>query len=200
MKENQMKGNKIMKKVFILILAMLILCQATVVAAPNQMKKEVVSVVRPHVTLEPVEPGWIPDPNCYYVPWAEDVKLKLTLEDFDLLCRTTYCEAGNQSLRAQQMVALVILFRILDDRFPNNIHDVIYEGDGWQFNVVWRPDFDYVDYHQGGDITELACYLAIATYPEDPFDMLYFMSGDYHSGSYCNDYDYDGDMYFSVAN
>ena len=134
------------------------------------------------------------DSTHYYIPWAD---IKISLEEFKLLCRTTYCEAGNQSFEAQKFVATVILFRILDKDFPDNLHDVVYQGDGVQFNVIWRSDFDYVDFRQGADLTETACFLAIATYPEDPFDTVYFASGGYHTGSFAKDYKQIGDMYFS---
>ncbi len=134
------------------------------------------------------------DLTHYYIPWAD---ITISLEEFKLLCRTTYCESGNQSLEAQKLVATVILFRILDEDFPDNLHDVVYQDNGVQFNVVWRSDFEYVDFRQGADLTETACFLAIATYPEDPFDTVYFASGGYHTGSFAKDYKQIGDMYFS---
>lgn len=138
------------------------------------------------------------DLEYYYVPWAD---IRISRAEFDLLCRTTYCEAGNQSLDAQRMVATVIINRIISEDFPNSMHDVIYQvyNGKPQFTVICRADFDTVDYRQGADLTEVACFLAIATYPEDPPDMLYFRSEYYHSHSFADDYKPDGDMYFSLA-
>ena len=152
-------------------------------------EKEAAAVMEPEAL--PEEPV---DLTHYYIPWAD---IKISLEEFKLLCRTTYCEAGDQSLEAQKLVAMVILFRILDEDFPDNLHDVVYQDNGVQFNVVRRSDFDYVDFRQGADLTETACFLAIATYPEDPFDTVYFASGGYHTGSFAKDYKQIGDMYFS---
>ena len=136
------------------------------------------------------------DLGHYYIPWAD---LTITLDDFDLLCRATYCESGNQSMEAQRLVAVVIINRILSKDFPNNMHDVIYQGNGTQFNVVRRADFNYVDFRQGNDLTETACFLAIATAPEEPSNLLYFRSGYYHKGSRYENYTQDGAMFFSLG-
>lgn len=136
------------------------------------------------------------DLNNYYIPWAD---ITISLDEFDLLCRTTYCESGNQSLEAQRLVAVVIINRILSEDFPNNMRDVVYQDNGTQFNVVRRPDFNYVDFRQGKDLTETACFLAIATAPEEPSNLLYFRSGYYHHGSRYENYTQDGAMFFSLG-
>ena len=203
-----------MKKLFINILILLILGLgvAARIDAMTVVSAEVAPVQQPFtysreaaevkalslIQDEPIykAPEPMVDLENYYVPWAD---IKISLKEFDLLCRTTYCEAGNQSLRAQQLVATVILNRILSEDFPDNMHDVVYQGNGTQFNVVRRSDFLTVDYRQGRDITETACFLALATYPETDFKMLYFRSGYYHGGSSYINYIHDGDMYFSLG-
>ena len=60
----------------------------------------------------------------------------LTLEELEamygegfinLLSRAVEAEAGNQDLKGRQLVADVILNRIDSDRFPNDLHNVIYQ-------------------------------------------------------------------------
>ena len=136
------------------------------------------------------------DYDTYYIPWAD---ISISVDDFKLMCRAVYCESGNQTLEAQRLVAIVILNRILSEDFPNNMHDVIYQGGGTQFNVVRRSDFNYVDFRQGKDLTETACFLAIAQCSEEPSNLLYFRSGHYHNGSRYKNYTQDGDMFFSLG-
>ena len=151
--------------------------------------------IRPHVTLEPVEPGYIPDADHYYIPWAD--RLKISLDDFELLCQTTQCEAGNQSMECKKYVARAILNRLYSDKFPNTMHDVIYQrnsnGDP-QFSVIDDcENFPYT--HPVADSTETACYLAIAEADDIPNDMLYFNSIGYFS--WATNYKKIGAMYFS---
>lgn len=133
----------------------------------------------------------------YYVPWISDRNGKevyLSEKDWKLLCTTVCCEAGNQSVEAQRLVAVTILNRVGSDYFPDTLKKVIYQGDGKQFNVVrWEGFPEAYDYTED---TELACYLAIATYPEEPQSMLFFRSGHYFEEY--EPYTKDGDMYFSL--
>ena len=135
--------------------------------------------------------------NDYYVSWISErngKEIYLSEKDWKLLCTTVWCEAGNQTVEAQRLVAVTILNRVGSDYFPNNLHDVIFQGNGKQFSVVKKPGFP--DAYSYTDDTELACYLALATYPEEPASMLFFRSGHYFAeyGPYVN----EGDMYFSL--
>lgn len=188
-----------MKKIIAIIifsLICLVISHPISIAAPgdqiNEQINEQIKQQRRHITLEPVEPEWIPDPNCYYIPWAGN--MKISLEDFDLLCHTVFCEAGNQSLEAQKLVAITIINRIASSKFPNSMQDVIYQDNGKQFNVVRWDGFP--EAYQYTDQVETACYLAIATDSSVPMEMLFFRSG-YYFSEY-EPYTYDGDMYFSV--
>ena len=134
----------------------------------------------------------------YTITWAdeENLSVKISNEDFKLLCHTVFCESGNQSEEAQTKVARVILFRMLDDRFPNTVKEVVYQGGGTQFNVVrWNG---FPDAYPYPDTTEIACFKAICEYPFEDRGMLFFRSGYYFPNytRYCN----YGDMYFSLAN
>lgn len=47
--------------------------------------------------------------------------------DYELLCKITYAEAGNQTMEQQTAVAAIILNRVENDSFPNSIKDVIMQ-------------------------------------------------------------------------
>ena len=133
----------------------------------------------------------------YYVSWISEKfgkEIYLSDADFKLLCHTVHEEAGNQSVEAQRLCAVTILNRVGSDYFPDNLHDVVYQGNGKQFNVVRKPGFP--DAYEITDDTELACFYAIATYPMEPGSMLFFRSGHYFAEyePYVN----EGDMYFSL--
>ena len=49
-------------------------------------------------------------------------------DDIECMSRNIYHEAGNQSKAGMIAVARVVMNRVQDRRFPNNVCDVIYEG------------------------------------------------------------------------
>lgn len=56
------------------------------------------------------------------------------VEDIKEVALVVHAEAGNQDLLGKILVASVIENRVNDSRFPNNVHDVIWQSG--QFNVV----------------------------------------------------------------
>ena len=87
--------------------------------------------------------GAMPEvPFLYYQ--AEPVRgdprydFELTQEEIELLACLVWAEAQGESADGQQAVAEVALNRLASDRFPNNLHDVIY-GEG-QFRSVSQLD------------------------------------------------------------
>lgn len=82
------------------------------------------------------------EPFVYYV--AEPVRgdprydFELTQEEIELLACLVWAEAQGESADGQQAVAEVALNRLASDRFPNNLHDVIY-GEG-QFRSASQLD------------------------------------------------------------
>lgn len=138
------------------------------------------------------------DTENYTITWADEegCNVKITNEEFKLLCHTVFCESGNQTEEAQVKVARVILFRMLDDRFPNTLSEVIYQGGGTQFNVVRWKGFPNAYPYTG--TTEIACFRAICECPTEPFDMLAFRSGyAFKWGIAMAHTPSDGDMYFT---
>lgn len=53
--------------------------------------------------------------------------IEVTQKEADELLRIAWCEAGNQGPDGQLYVMSVIINRVNNPEFPNNIHDVIYQ-------------------------------------------------------------------------
>lgn len=127
--------------------------------------------------------------NDYYCAWGD---FSLTQEEYNLLLTTVYCESGNQPLETQTLTALVILNRLADNRFPNNLHDVIYAKGA--FSVTRWKDFENKGWTEQ---VEKAVQSALAE-NNHPRDMFYFRTGHYHS--WAVDYMKSGKVYFSTRN
>ncbi len=139
----------------------------------------------PELPAEPTRPEVN---DGYFIPWCEQY---ITNDEFRLVAKTVYAEAGNQSLECQRLVAVVIFNRLASDKFPDNVHDVIYAQNA--FEVTQRSDWDELTFT---DQAELATYLAIATYPFEPKDLYFFRDSHYHGFGYR--YLQDGAMYFNT--
>ena len=63
---------------------------------------------------------------------------KYTKEEINLLESVAYLEAGNQGLLGMRLVVDVILNRVESAKFPNNIHDVIFQPG--QFSTARKID------------------------------------------------------------
>lgn len=63
----------------------------------------------------------------------------LSLSEFDLLARTVRAESGGMSETANIATANVVLHRVDNDLFPNNVYDVIHQP--YQFEVVDRGTY-----------------------------------------------------------
>ena len=57
------------------------------------------------------------------------------LEAIMCLALNTYHEAKNQSFVGQVAVAQVVMNRVEDDRYPNNVCDVVKQG----LTYKWKP-------------------------------------------------------------
>ena len=51
----------------------------------------------------------------------------LTMDEQYLLASLAMCEAGNQDTEGKALVILTVLNRVADPRFPNTIHDVVFQ-------------------------------------------------------------------------
>lgn len=61
--------------------------------------------------------------EAYYA----DIAAIITESERELLAKATYLEAGNQSMTGQRAVVEVILNRVMDDKFPDTIEEVLYQ-------------------------------------------------------------------------
>lgn len=61
--------------------------------------------------------------------------------ELDILSRVVYAEAGMDGIpdECQQLVAMVVLNRVNDPRFPNNIYDVVFQKG--QYACTWSGTF-----------------------------------------------------------
>lgn len=118
--------------------------------------------------------------------WADIV---LDETELDLLKTTVYCEAGNQSLETQYMVALTILNRLADG-YASDLRGVIYQKGA--FAVTKWSNFEQRGWTEQ---VEQAVEMALQTNVH-PRDMYYFRDSYYHS--FANNYKCSGSMYFST--
>jgi len=56
-------------------------------------------------------------------------KIKVTQSEYDNLLRIVEAESGGEDLVGKMLVANVVLNRVEDEHFPNNINDVIFQSD-----------------------------------------------------------------------
>ncbi len=61
--------------------------------------------------------------KAYYA----DIATSITENERELLAKATYLEAGNQSMTGQRAVVEVILNRVMSDKFPDTIEEVLYQ-------------------------------------------------------------------------
>lgn len=130
-------------------------------------------------------------PNELRVAWSD--KIKLTMEDFYMICNTVQHEVGNCSAQEQVMVALTILNRINSESFPDTVYDVLTAPK--QYNPA------YADYSEFGwsEMVEQSVTYAMEKNEYHP-DMVYYRANHYFSGSYQIPYMNVGGCWFSLQN
>lgn len=125
--------------------------------------------------------------QSYICKWLDT---EISQEDFELLCRTTFCEAGNQDFETQKMACLTILNRLKSNRFPDTIHDVIYSKNAYE--VTTWSNFNSIEW------TEQVEQAVISALQENnhPADMFYFRTEHFHT--FGESYIKSDDLYFSL--
>ena len=123
----------------------------------------------------------------YVCEWLD---MEISKEEFELLCRTTFCEAGNQDFETQKMVCLTILNRIQSEKFPNTISGAVYDKNAYE--VTTWSDFETKEW------TEQAEYAVLSALKENnhPGDMYYFRTEHFHT--FGESYLKSDDLYFSL--
>jgi len=111
-------------------------------------------------------------------------RVAATDEDKALMARVVMSEASLLNFDGKCAVANTIINRVLSDKFPDTIEEVIYQR--YQFSLADNGEPD------------AACYDAVEaalTYEQFPTDMFYFRTGHYHT--FAEDYCQIGNTYFS---
>lgn len=80
----------------------------------------------------------IPSKKPLTITLSDGSQYVVTSQDEELLARLVHAEARGESLEGQIAVAAVVVNRVKSPKFPNTIHDVIYEPG--QFTPVERND------------------------------------------------------------
>lgn len=104
-----------------------------------------------------------------------DQEYEFELEELAILVQA---EAGNQDLKGKRLVVDVVLNRVDSDRFPNSIHDVIYQKN--QFSTITDGAYDKAMW----EVTD-ECFEAVRLELEERLDyeILFFTAGNYNK--YC---------------
>lgn len=92
-----------------------------------------------------IEPIAIQTCSEMYRTRYDEVKTSLIEEDVELVALLVDCEAGNQDELGKRYVADVVWNRVEDERFPDNVYDVIYQKDPVQFATAERLHDGKVD-------------------------------------------------------
>lgn len=125
--------------------------------------------------------------EVYYCDWLD---YTFTRDDYVWLCRTTFCEAGNQDLNTQVMVALTILNRFADGR-GKTLKKVIYQPNAYSV-TLWE------DFENYGWTEQVEKAVAIALKENcHPKDMYYFRTEYYHK-NFGKPYMISDRLYFST--
>lgn len=125
--------------------------------------------------------------NSIQCSWGN---FNISIENFELICRTVQCEAGNQDIDTQIMAALTILNRIKSDKFPDTVSEVVYQDE--QYKVTQWTNFE--SYYWTESVEQAVTY-ALET-NEHPADMFYFRTSRYHN--FGQPYIQSGNLYFST--
>lgn len=121
--------------------------------------------------------------------WSD---ISISLSDFNLICTTVYCEAGNQTIETQIMVALTILNRLSNELYPDTVKEVLYQEE--QYSVTQWTDFE--KYGWTYSVEQAVTYaLEVNEYPKD---MFFFRTEYYHN--FGKPYMVSDDLYFSTLN
>lgn len=120
--------------------------------------------------------------------WSD---ILISPEDFNLICTTVYCEAGNQSIETQIMTALTILNRLSAEEYPDTVKEVIYQDN--QYSVTEWTGF--LHYGWTGSVEQAVTYaLEVNGHPKN---MYFFRTKHYHE--FGQPYRVSDDLYFSTS-
>lgn len=141
------------------------------------------------VAISKAETEYVKEPEPIRCEWGD---FEISQEEFDLICTTVFCEAGNQDFQTQTMVCLTILNRFVDEsgNFADTISGVIYQQDAYEV-TTWN-DFESRGWTE--QVEEAVKYALEVN--EHPADMFYFRTLHYHT--FGQPYMQSDDLWFST--
>lgn len=161
-----------------------------------EVTKETETETTSEAEVEPVTEMTVqetqPSRPQYYIEWLGK---EISKEEFEMLCRLTFCEAGNQDLETQTMVCLTVLNRLNNPKtFADSIYGVVYQRlDGVpMYSVIEWSDFETKEWTEQ---VEMAVKNAMAC-NNHPSDMYYFRTEHYHT--FGQPYMVSGALWFST--
>lgn len=129
-----------------------------------------------------------PAPEIHTVQ-LEDIAGEDRQAELELLACVVHAEAGNQDLHGKRLVADVVFNRVMSDRFPNTITEVIYQPG--QFSVVNDGALE----RAYTEVTEEDFQAVEMEIDEElDYEVLFFTAGGYNP--YCVPMYQYGDHYF----
>lgn len=118
------KSNILLFIAYTIFTALLILSKQYEVQAESVDKQEKAAVVTEHVSLERLE-------SLERIISYEILKPRYCIEvsekDLDTLMRIVEAEAGGEDRTGKLLVANVVINRVRNKKFPNNVTDVVYQ-------------------------------------------------------------------------
>ena len=141
------------------------------------------------VAISKAETEYVKEPEPIRCEWGD---IEISQEEFDLICTTVFCEAGNKDFQTPPMVCLTILNRFVDEsgNFADTISGVIYQQDAYEV-TIWN-DFESRGWTE--QVEEAVKYALEVN--EHPADMFYFRTLHYHT--FGQPYMQSDDLWFST--
>lgn len=109
---------------------------------------------------------------CFEI--SRNYRINVTEEEIMILARIVEAEAGGEDLTGKEMVANVVINRVLAEEFPNNVRDVVFQAENgvYQFSPVGDGRYDSVVISEE---SMRATYLALSG-EDNSQGALYFVS------------------------
>ena len=92
------------------------------------------------------------------IAWYSD---RYDPDDLFWLAHIIHAEAGNQSMAGKIGVGNVVLNRVENERFPDNVHDVIFDQN---ITVQFQPTINGTVYYEPNELSTVAMYLCLEGY------------------------------------
>lgn len=112
--------------------------------------------------------------------------IEVSDEDIQLMARVVMSEGSILSIEGKQAIAETIINRVLSDKFPNSVNEVVYMPDAFSTKNNGEPTIECLD--------AVLTALEFHAFPES---MLYFRANRYHEFAY--PYMQIGNTYFSTT-